>query len=65
MQPFGSIIIRHVNLKQYIIMYICNWSKLVVVVAGMNSVVANRIVSFPFANSIEDKTVGFPGVLVG
>jgi hypothetical protein len=46
-------------------MYICNWSKLVVVVAGMNSVVATRIFSFLFTNSIEDKMVGFPGVLVG
>ncbi len=65
MQPFGSFIIKHVNLKQYIIMYICNWSKLVLVVVGMNGVVANRIFSFSLANSIEDKTVGFPGVLVG
>ncbi len=43
-------------------MYICNWSKFVVVVAGVSCVVANRVFSFLFANSIEDKTVGFPGV---
>jgi hypothetical protein len=42
-------------------MYICNWSELVVVIAGMYSVVANKSFIFSLANSIEDKTVGFQG----